>query len=267
VSTLSRLRRVLTGEQQAGATPVSNAAYVDAGNQWYSPPVAGPSTLSRMVSGPTAVRRAMGVLERLECDAYHQFVLGFYRTGLGRFPGDWAHADLYTTLSGLSLALQPRHYLEIGVRHGHSMAMVLTQASACQPVGFDMWVENYAGLEHRGKPYVAQQLRSLGVEQAVEFVDGNSAETVPAFLSAHPERFFDLITVDGDHSARGARVDLENVLPRVTLGGAVVFDDVNNPSHPELRDVWTSTMEAHPEFSGWMFDEVGFGAAFAVRMK
>jgi hypothetical protein len=101
----------------------------------------------------------------------------------------------------------------------------------------------------------------------VEFIDGNSADTVPAFLDADPERFFDLVTVDGDHSEHGARVDLEHVLPRVTLGGAVVFDDVNNPSHPDLRGVWMSTMAAHPEFSGWMFDEVGFGAAFAVRMR
>jgi predicted O-methyltransferase YrrM len=267
MTTLSRVWRALAGERPSAAVPVSNTAYVEAGNQWYPPPVAGTSTLGRMVSGAAAVRRAMGVLERLECDEYHRYVLNFYRAGLGRFADDWGHADLYTTLAGLAVALQPRHYLEIGVRHGHSMAMVLTQAPGCAAVGFDMWVENYAGLEHRGKPFVEQQLHSLGYQRPVEFVDGNSATTVPAFLSAHPERYFDLITVDGDHSASGARIDLEHVLPRVTLGGAVVFDDVNNPSHPELRGVWVETMAAHPEFSGWMFDEVGFGAAFAVRMR
>lgn len=266
---MSRLSRLIAfgGRQSPVKAPLADAVYVEAGNQWYPPPLAGPSTLSRMVIGTAAVRRAMSVLEQLDRDRYHDYVLRFYRAGLARFPDHWAHADLYTTLSGLALAIRPRQYLEIGVRHGHSMAMVLTQAPACRPVGFDLWVENYAGLEHHGKPFVEQQLRRLGIERALEFVDGDSAETVPAFFRADPERFFDLVTVDGDHSATGARIDLENVLPRVTLGGAVVFDDVNNPSHPELRDVWMSVMDEHPEFSGWMFDEVGFGVAFAVRMR
>lgn len=263
----SRVWNVVSGRKAAGPAPVSSLTYVEPGNQWYSPAVAGTSTLAPMVIGGAAVRRAMSVLERLECDEYHRYVLNFYRTGLDRFGDGWNHADLYTTLSGLSLAIRPRRYLEIGVRRGHSLAMVLTQTPACEPVGFDMWIENYAGLENPGKAFVAAQLARVGCERPVEFVDGDSQQTVPAYFERHPDAFFDLVTVDGDHSPHGATTDLEHVLPRVSIGGAVVFDDVNNPSHRELRGVWQQTMAAHPEFSGWMFDEVGFGVSFAVRMR
>ena len=262
-----RVWSLVSGRASGPSAPVGSVAYVEPGNQWYSSVVAGTSTLAPRVSGSAAVRRAQAVLERLECDEYHRYVLNFYRAGLDRFGDGWNHADLYTTLSGLSLALQPRRYLEIGVRRGHSMAMVLTQSPACEAVGFDMWVENYAGLNNPGKEFVATQLRGVGFDRVVEFVDGDSARTVPEYFRRHPDSYFDLITVDGDHSARGALLDLAHVLPRVSGGGAVVFGDVNNPSHRELRGVWQQTMHEHPEFSGWMFDEVGFGVAFAVRMR
>lgn len=267
MSLVRRAWHVLTGRAGAAPAPVGSVAYVEPGNQWYSPVVAGPSTLAPLVTGSEAVRRAQAILARLECDEYHRYVLNFYRAGLERFGDGWHHADLYTTLSGLARALQPRRYLEIGVRRGHSLAMVLTQAPACVPVAFDMWIEDYAGLKNPGKQFVAAQLRAAGCERQVEFVDGDSARTVPAYFRRHPDAYFDLITVDGDHSVRGALLDLANVLPRVSVGGAVVFDDVNNPSHRELRGVWRQVMAEHPEFSGWMFDEVGFGVAFAVRMR
>lgn len=262
-----RVWSVVSGRQSAAPVPVGSVAHVEPGNQWYSPVVAGPSTLAPIVSGAAAVRRAMAVLERLECDEYHRYVLNFYRTGLDRFGDGWNHADLYTTLSGLSMALRPRRYLEIGVRRGHSMAMVLSQTPACEPVAFDMWIENYAGLENPGKEFAAAQLRGVGFERDVAFVDGDSSRTIPEYFRRHPDAYFDLITVDGDHTATGAALDLEHVMPRITIGGALVFDDVNNPSHRELRGVWQQTMQAHPEFSSWMFDEVGFGVAFAVRMR
>lgn len=262
-----RMWNAVAGRSVVPQAPVGSVAYVEPGNQWYSPVVAGTSTLAPLVQGGAAVRRAMTILERLDCDDYHRYVLNVYRTGLGRFGDAWNHADLYTTLAALSSALQPRQYLEIGVRRGHSMAMVLTQTPTCEVVGFDMWIENYAGLDNPGKAFVGTQLGRVGIEALVQFVDGDSSRTVPEFFRGHPDAYFDLITVDGDHSARGAELDLAHVLPRVTVGGAVVFDDINNPSHPELRQVWAQVMRAHPEFSSWTFDEVGFGVAFAVRMR
>ena len=259
-------RRVFHRDGAAASIPTGALAYLEAGNQWYAPVFAGASSLVPHVAGAGAVRRADAVLRRLDCDAYHRFVMNFYAAGLERLGDGWMYADLYTTLSGLASVLKPRAYLEIGVRRGHSMAIVAAHAPGCELYGFDLWVGNYAGLENPGKACVAEQLRRVDFAGRVEFVDGDSARTVPAFLGSRPDLFFDLITVDGDHSPRGARVDLQHVLPRLKVGGAVVFDDLINPSHPELRRVWDETVASDSRFATWTFAEAGFGVAFAVRM-
>jgi len=247
--------------------PAGRLAYLEAGNQWYAPAIAGTSSLVPHVVGGSAVRRADAVLRRLDCDAYHRFVMNFYATGLERLGDGWMYADLYTALSGLTSVLRPRTYLEVGVRRGHSMAMVAAHAPDCALYGLDLWVSNYAGLDNPGKAFVAGQLQRVDFRGRAEFIDGDSARTLPTFFRSHPDLFFDLITVDGDHSARGARVDLRHVLPRLKLGGVVVFDDLINPTHAELRGVWDEVVGGDARFASWSFVEAGFGVAFAVRTR
>jgi predicted O-methyltransferase YrrM len=74
-----------------------------------------------------------------------------------------------------------------------------------------------------------------------------------------------MITVDGDHSEAGARADLETVMPRLKVGGALVFDDISNPSHPGLARVWRDVVETLPSYSTFAFTELGFGVGVAIR--
>jgi predicted O-methyltransferase YrrM len=264
----AHVRDFLGVVRQRSRTPVvpsGRLAYLEPGNQWSGPVMAGVSSLAQHVAGAAAVRRSLPVLERLDCDEYHQYVMNFYRAGLERLGDGWRYADLYTTLTGLTTVLRPETYLEIGVRRGHSMSMVAAQAPQGSIYGFDLWVQDYAGLHNPGKSFVEQQLARVAFPGRVQFTDGDSASTVPAFLAAHPDLYFDLITVDGDHSARGARLDLVNVLPRLKVGGVLIFDDLINPAHPELRGVWNQTVASRPEMSTWTFAEAGFGVAFALR--
>jgi predicted O-methyltransferase YrrM len=266
--TTRRLRdwyRVVRGRPRNSGAPTGRLAYLEPGNQWYRPLIAGVSSLAPQVTGAAAVRRSFSVLERLDCDEYHRYVMNVYRAGLDRFGDAWVYADLYTTLSGVATLLQPETYLEIGVRRGQSMSMVAAHAPACVIYGFDLWLQEYAGLQNPGKAFVEQQLARVGFTGRVQFTDGDSASTVPAFLAAHPDLYFDLITVDGDHSARGARRDLEHVMPRLKVGGVLVFDDITNPSHLDLRSVWDETVASRPAMSSWTFAEAGFGVAFALR--
>jgi predicted O-methyltransferase YrrM len=263
---LRGLYRVVRGGGGHTAVPAGRLAYLEPGNQWYRPVIAGVSSLAPHVAGAGAVRRSLSVLERLDCDDYHRYVKNVYGAGLDRFGDGWVYADLYTALSGVTTVLRPQTYLEIGVRRGHSMSMVAAHAPACAIYGFDLWLQDYAGLENPGKAFVEQQLARVGFTGRVQFTDGDSASTVPAFLAAHPDLFFDLITVDGDHSARGARLDLGHVLPRLKVGGVLVFDDLANPSHPDLRAVWEETVASRPDMSSWTFAEAGFGVAFALRI-
>ena len=263
----NKLKRVLrSGPASAvGPRPLSRNAYVEPGNQWYLPALAGPGSFVPLTIGAPVVRDVLVVMERLTPDVYLDFTRNYYRAGLQRFGEHWYYADISTVLLGLARAMQPENYLEIGVRRGRSMAMVASQAPQCRMYGFDLWMENYAGMENPGEALVRSELRRVGHQAEAQFISGNSHETVPAFFRQHNDLYFDLITVDGDHSLEGAKADLLTVMPRLKVGGVLVFDDTCNQSHPGLADVWSDTVVGHPDFSAHTFNEVGFGVGFAVR--
>jgi predicted O-methyltransferase YrrM len=246
---------------------VERTSHLAPGNQWYEPSLAGPSTLASAAAGADAVRAALAVLERLTPDKYNDFVRDFYRAGLDRFGDRWHYADISTVVMGLARLLQPAVYMEIGVRTGRSLAMVSAVAPDAHLIGFDLWIENYAGMQNPGADFVESQLRRLGHRGRIDLIAGDSATTVPGFFAQRPDVYPEIITVDGDHTEAGARRDLMHVAPHVPIGGALVFDDISNPSHPELRAVWDETIAATPRFAGWAFDEIGFGVAFAVRRR
>jgi len=237
------------------------------GNQWYEPVLAAPGTLAAAVCGGAAIETALAVLERLSPDAYGVYVRDYYRAGLDRFGQSWQYADINTVLIGLARMLEPRTYLEIGVRRGRSMAMVSSVVPDVHLVGFDLWTTNYAGMDNPGPDFVESELRRLGHRGAIELISGNSASTVPAFFKRHPTLYPEIITVDGDHSEAGATRDLVNVIEHVPIGGVLVFDDVTHRDHQALRKVWSSVVVRDPRFATWEFTELGFGVAFALRQR
>jgi predicted O-methyltransferase YrrM len=247
------------------APALGRLTYVEEGNQWYRLLLAGPSSFIDDVSGMKAVRGALDVLGRLSPDQYLEFLVRYCRRGLEEFGASWVYADINTVLWGLSGRLGTERYLEIGVRRGRSMAMVAAQRPNCHLVGFDLWIEDYAGMPNPGPDFVRDELRRIGHVGQLELVAGNSRVTVPEYFRRHPDRFFDLITVDGDHSAACATEDIENVIPRLKIGGALVFDDIANPAHPELGDVWNRVVARSDCFASWGFSELGFGIAFAIK--
>jgi predicted O-methyltransferase YrrM len=260
---VNHLRRRL-GYGPAPAPPIAGRnGLVVTGNQWYGPALAGASTFAVAATAPATVRRALDVLERLTPDKYAEYVAAFYRAGVERHP-DWRYADINTVLLALASGLQPQRYLEIGVRRGRSLAMVASVCPDCDIVACDMFIEGYAGMDNPGPDLVRSELARIGFRGGLEFVIGDSHRTLPRYFREHPNAYFDLITVDGDHSEQGARADLAAVLPRLKIGGAVVFDDVAHEVHPELAGVWQDIV-SKKEFSSFTFNELGYGVGFAVR--
>jgi predicted O-methyltransferase YrrM len=128
-----------------------------------------------------------------------------------------------------------------------------------------MFIANYGNMENAGPELVQAELRRVGFSGSIEFLIGDSARTLPRYFRSHSDDYFDMVTVDGDHSPRGARRDLLNVMPWIKLGGALIFDDVCNPAFPWLRTVWDKTVVADPRFSSFTFADIGFGVGFAIR--
>jgi predicted O-methyltransferase YrrM len=238
---------------------------VTPGDAWYEPIVAGPSTFAEECSHADTVKAVAGVMSILEQDDYCRFLADYYNIGLRRFGDKWKYADILTVLYAISRNITVESYMEIGVRRGRSMAVVASANAESTIVGFDMWLENYAGIENPGPDFVASELKKVGYKGELKLISGNSRRTVPEYFKANPHAYFDVITVDGDHSASGAVADLKNVIPRLKIGGALVFDDICNVSHPALRHVWDKLVVKSKRFMTYTFDELGFGVSFAIK--
>jgi predicted O-methyltransferase YrrM len=233
---------------------------------WYPPVIIGPTTVGKLATSSTCLQQVIQIVERLEPDDYIRYLLSYYRTGLERFGEIWHYTDIVTVLLASSILLKPTNYLEIGVRRGRSMVIVASKSPECNIVGIDMWENtNYAGMPNPGPDFVRGELRKLGHKGDLELIVGNSHKILPSYFLDHPDIFFDLITVDGDHSEKGAEQDLRDVVPHLKVGGILVFDDISHPAHPYLDKVWHETIEADPRFSCWRYSELGYGVALAVR--
>jgi predicted O-methyltransferase YrrM len=232
---------------------------------YYEGVLVGAETIGRLSLSADVQDRALAAVSRLTPDSYVDYVNEFVQAGRGLGRREWVYGDIATSLTAASMTLKPSSYLEIGVRRGRSMAVVASTVPSCAIVGIDLWIPNYAEMDSPGPDYVREELRRVGHTGTVELISGDSHKVLPELLQKRPYLTFDLITVDGDHSPQGARRDLNDTLPRLRIGGAVVFDDIAHPLHPQLLKVWRRTVASDPRYSSWEFDDVGYGVAIAVR--
>ena len=172
--------------------------------------------------------------------------------------------EIRSALRAIAHAVQPRSYLEIGTRRGWSLAQVLAEAPAVNAYSFDWWMEQYGGVENPGPGFVRDEMRRVAPAHhgALHFLSGNSHDTLPVFFQdvalgsveldaselirigeASP-RMFDLVTVDGDHTARGTWWDLVDVVSHIAVGGALVIDDLIDTADELLGDNASSRYEA-----------------------
>jgi hypothetical protein len=233
---------------------------------WYPGPMIGAQSIAgRFATSPRQIELARDLLKKLTPDDYSLYMQSYYTDGLKRFGDSWNYADLVTVVMGVAEFLKPRNYLEIGVRRGRSVAAVASLAPAVDISMFDMWIENYAGMDNPGPDFVVNELKSVGHTGKTEFFNGNSHKTLPAYFRDHPDAGFDMITVDGDHTNLGAAQDIADVIPHVSIGGALIFDDVCHPKLLGLGDVWRRMVVENRRFSAWTYKDVGYGVGFAIR--
>lgn len=172
--------------------------------------------------------------------------------------------EIRSALRAIARSMQPRSYLEIGTRRGWSLAQVLAESPTCRAYSFDRWIEGYGGVENPGPEFVRDEMKRAAPDHTgtLRFVAGNSHDTLPVFLQGVPiedreledlsilragedaPRSFDLVTVDGDHTALGTWWDVTDVLPYIAIGGALVIDDLVDTADEALGDVATSRYES-----------------------
>ena len=246
---------------------VPNSCFIpnEGSESWHSPVMISAKSIAKSASSIATLNTSIKLLQTISRDEYSNYVLSYYHEGIKRFCENWYFLDIVNVIIALSDTLQPRRYLEVGVRCGRSACAVASAAPSCDMFLFDMWVEDYAGMRNPGPDFVRSELKKVGHQGRSHFINGDSHKTLPVFLDCNPSLSFDLITVDGDHSPEGAAQDLRDALPRLAIGGAVVFDDICHPAHPGLKDVWNQMVCMDPRYSCHNYIDTGFGVGFAIR--
>lgn len=152
------------------------------------------------------------------------------RPHLGRGLRFWQYPAQFAPYLVFLSSLQPRSYLELGVRHGGTF--VVTTEYLRRTGSLERSVAVDLGRPPSVERYVAQ-------DPALTFlqVNSRSAEFV-AFLAEHGP--FDVVLVDGDHSPEGVRSDVETVLPHAR---AVVLHDTTSDAWPGPGEVLAELRE------------------------
>ena len=151
----------------------------------YFPPTI--STLADASLAPETAEQVLALLSKLTPCADTEGQELFYKWAHDRFGEHWRYADSTTVLMAASRMLQPKAYLEIGVRRGRSAAAVGAMAPDCAIYGFDLWLSDYGGLDNPGPDFVRGEIAAAGHHGTVTFVSGDSGVTVPKFLDEHRE--------------------------------------------------------------------------------
>jgi len=194
----------------------------------------GMKELGGLLGEPSTAASVVALIDEMTPDPS----LASYADKLRRISmGDVRYWDLACALNVLARTIEPRRYLEIGVRRGKSMVQVAAAAPRCHIVGIDLWIQPYGGVDNPGPDFVRREIQAAGHTGVLDFISGDSQAVLPQFVRENPAIRFDIVTVDGDHSDEGAWADLRNVAPLVERGGYLLFDDLIHPAHT-LGPVW-----------------------------
>jgi len=175
-------------------------------------------------------------------------------------------STLFTTLMALAQALHEDDgdvsYLEIGVRKGFSLALFAHECQAAELTGVDLWAKEYAGEDNPGAAFVQRQLARVGHKGRATLHKGSSHELLETLLC---DEIYTVITVDGDHTLAGARADLTWAIEHLAPEGFVLLDDIANPAHLYLDDLWQELIDP-VNFVAWQYNATPNGIAIAQRI-
>ena len=267
---ITRLKNRITREiikNSRKNTPFhQQTTYIEKNNQWYDPVIIDTNSFVKDCSNYKTLVGVSNIMDKLSDDEYLKFLKRFYNAGLNKIGKNWDYADILTVIYGICSNISIGSYLEIGVRRARSMAIVAALHPNVSLVGFDLWIENYAGMENPGPDFVKNEIKKFNHKGNLDLINGDSKKTVPYYFKENPNKYFDLITVDGDHSKKGAIIDLKNIIPRLKIGGFLVFDDIDNPHHRVLEKVWEKQVKRSKRFLSHEFIGPGLGVGFAIKI-
>lgn len=107
---------------------------------------------------------------------------------------------------------------ETGFNMGHSAVTFLNNSKRTKLWSFDLNSHNYTNL---GRKFINKKYPNRH-----QFIGGDSTKTLPDFIEKNKKLKLDLIFVDGGHSYKVAKEDLENMKKLANSKTILVIDDI-----------------------------------------
>jgi hypothetical protein len=173
-------------------------------------------------------------------------------------------------LARLARTMPVESFLEVGVRDGGTLWAVVEadyehlQLVACA----DNWLDAHGGTDRKTHDHIDRLLSAVLYyyrKGEVIWLDGDSAAQLPALLDREPDRRFDLVHIDGDHSEGHALIDLRNGWNLTRGGGGVIVcHDVN---YVEVRNAWREFLDGceAEDLADYYAFGTGRGTGVAIR--
>lgn len=168
-------------------------------------------------------------------------------------PNEFANAYVFEEqarqLSALARTPGVRQICEVGFNCGHSSAAWLLfappPAAETKVLSFDVFRQRYAERCRRHVQSVHAG-RDDAWSERIEFVRGDSADTLPEAAYRRPDVICDLTMVDGLHVGAQPTLDLMASLSMSTAGSIVVMDDARCSSWwcADVTRAWEWAIEA-----------------------
>ncbi len=158
--------------------------------------------------------------------------------------------NIHVALAFIADKIQPKTYLEVGVRTGGSMVQVLSAANPEYTVAIDLWNGDYSSLPNNLN-YTKNQLKNFQnrIKKTLEivYIQGNSHKKLKELINQG--KTFALITVDGDHSLEVAREDIEDAIKLLANQGAIIFNDIIHISFKYLLNLVYEIKNKYPHLT------------------
>lgn len=158
-------------------------------------------------------------------------------------------------------------YMEVGVDHGGTFLITTAYLARLGELERATAVDRFEAPTLRDHPGPARVTDVLTAD--------STSRRVADYVAAHAP--FDLVLIDGDHSERGCRRDLELVRPHAR---AIALHDIVGTNTPGVRAVWRSLRSGHadaydfheftaqyPETGAALGGETALGIGLAVRRE
>ena len=153
-------------------------------------------------------------------ELFHQVVKSSIFPGDPSFEGFLACQYRQVYLYMLSGATEwVRNVCETGFNGGHSAFSLLFSSNTSNILSFDLMNKRFQ--------FVAKQLfESLFGVKRLSIIPGDSMESLPRYISEHPNHSCDLIAIDGGHQFQVALSDVLNFQQMSSCDNIVMMDDV-----------------------------------------